>query len=248
MFAMIWKSVLKSKASHIKFTETSHRLSDDIQRLYNELKISFDQITRELDGNIDSIQSIDICKKSIVFYEICEELLQHILNECFSDTFLESIRRKRDIFEISNKLFKILMLFDLLKSRNPRIFSNYCELRLKQEEKFKEMVDDLQDDKISMLNMISVPMGRLFLSMFSSQKFNLLNPLFLGKISKIHLDTEKQNRLCIFTYLCEINQWKYAFIFFSALFDRVTNTNYFDLKNNTLKNLRGYLEMLKEQK
>lgn len=248
MFSMIWKSVLKSKASHIKFTESSHRLSEDVQRLYTELKISFEEITRELDGNIDPVQSINICKKCICFYEICEELLQHIMNECFSDTFLESIGRKRDVFEISNKIFKILMLFDLLKSRNPRIFSNYCELRLKQEDAFKEAVEDLQDDKISMLNMMSVPMGRLFLSMFSSHKFNLTNLMFLGKISKIHLDTEKQNRLCIFTYLCEINQWKYAFIFFSALFNRITDTNYFDLKNNTLKNLRGYLEMLREQK
>lgn len=248
MFMVIWKSILKSKAERITFSERTQKLTTDIKDQYNELKSIFENILKKMDGNIDFMISIDICKEELSFYNISEVLIHCVMSECFNDEFFENIERKRELFDISNKIFKLFMLFDLMKSRNPRIFSYYCEMRLKDEEPFREIVTDIEDDGISMLNMITMPMGRLFLSMFSSLNFDLSKPLFLGKTSKIYLNIENQRRLCVFIYLCEINQWKYSFIFLIALFNRVVNSGSFDLKDNALKNFRSYLEMLKQQR
>ncbi|ELA41968.1 uncharacterized protein VICG_00985 [Vittaforma corneae ATCC 50505] len=247
MFTMTWKSRLKSKAREIVFSTRQQQLSPDVVQKYCELKLSFDQILKKLDGPLENQQSIEICKEMLNFYRCAEEVLQIFINECFKSRFMAKIQKKREIFDLADKIFKLLMLFDLIKSRSLKVFSIYSEMRVKNDEMLYSLVDDVEDDRISIFNMISLPMARLFLSMFSSQTFDLKIPFFLGKVSKIHLNSENQEKLGIFIYICEIHQWKYTFIFLIALFGRATEKGGFNINEESLKNIQGYLEMMKQQ-
>ncbi|KAM0680431.1 hypothetical protein GINT2_001491 [Glugoides intestinalis] len=245
MFMTIWKPILKSKAKEIVFSEEGMPLSNCIEQKYNEMKLAFSYIC---DGSEDVSKKdhcINICKKMLRFYQECEEILQNIVFEAFNESFVEEIEKKRNFFEISNKIFKLMMHFDVLKAKNSSIFAQYTEMRLNNTEEFRKKIDDAEDDKISMFNLISMPMGRLFLSMFTSTRFDLQIPLFLGKISKVYLNEEYKKRLCLFIYLSETHQWKYVFLFMNILFERSIGSNGFNFPSIMVKNYQEYSEMLK---
>lgn len=246
MFMMFWKPILKAKAEQVVFLAKGQDLSVDVNEKYNEMKNGLQKIIERINNEPDHTECVEICKKMLLLYSTCEELLQNIVFEFFRESFIKNIGKKECLFVVSNKIFKIMMLYDLLKAKNPWIFAKYTEMRIKMEKDFWKLVDEQEDVKISVLNMISMPMGRLFLSMFTSSIFDIEIPEFLGKISKIYLDIEFQKRLFIYIYLSEIHQWKYLHVFLVALLTRVVGNNY-DLKDEQFHNYLEYLELLKEQ-
>lgn len=243
---MIWKSRQRERAGEITFSSNQQRLSHAIQLKYYEMKLLFSSIVEKLEASISS-NYIEICKEMLRFYRCGEELLQNLMNECFNDKFMGNIHRKRNIFDISDKVFKLIMAFDLIKSRTSKVFYAYSEARLRNED-FSEMVDEAEDDRISLMHMIGLPMARLFLSMFSSANFSLEVPFLLGKVSKIHIDEKNRNKLYIFIYLCEIHQWKYMLVFLTALSQRESVGGGLNIKEESLKNILGYFEMMKKQR
>jgi hypothetical protein len=247
MFSLSWKSKLKSSAQDIAFSQKQQKLSYDVKMKYYELKKSYDRILKKMDGLLDGITCIEICREMLCFYSNAEDLLQIFIGECFRDRFMISVGKKREIFEIQDKVFKLMIQFDILKTRCPKVFERYSEMRILEDELFYNIVTEDEDGKISTLNMIAMPMGRLFLSMFSSNIFSLKIPNFSRKVSKIHLNTERQNRLGVFIYLCEIHQWKYMLIFLVGVFTRAIGNSVFDINTDSLKNVIGYLETMKRQ-
>jgi hypothetical protein len=195
-----------------------------------------------LSYNLIIEMSIKICKEMVNFYTISFELLQHMLIECFKDDFYENIEKMEYFFNFLNKILKLTTAFDILKIKNPTIFSEYSESKLKNNEYLNFNVDELEDNKICILNMISLPAGRLFLSFFSSSVFDLEHPLFLAKPIKIHLGIVSLKTISFFIYLSEIYDWQYVLIYFIPLFYRLTCDDPF-AKNVKQK---AYSEMLKK--
>lgn len=246
MFAMSWKTILREKANEIIFTKKQQELSDDITMKYSALKSSFIKISKKLKNPLKKDRSIKICKEILVFYLKAEDLLHNLVLECFNENFMYNINQKKKIFELANKIAKFFIRFDVIKAKNFQVFTEYTQIRLNSEERFYKLVNSSEDDKISMLFKMAMPMARLFLSMFSSPIFNLEIPVFLGKFSKVHLTLEEQKKLGIFIYLCENYQWKYLIVFLMGVFDRATGKNWFLIKNEKLEDFVIYLEMMKQ--
>lgn len=242
MFILDMQTILKNKAENIVFAENGNVVSDELNRMYNELKILFIQIQKDEESVLDCIVA---CKNMAVFYSLSHELLQIVLSELFRDDFYVSIDKMEPFFKFLNKIFKIMLAFDLFKIQNPEAFSNYCESKLKDDEVFIKNVEESEDNKICALHMISLPIGRLFLSFFIAPSFELEHPAFIEKTTKIHLNSESTKMLAIFIYLGEREKYNYMTLYLMALFYKLADNDLLQITNIELLKHIKYLEMLK---
>lgn len=247
MFASSWKPWLKTRANEIVFSKTQDKLSPDIIEKYNAIKDMITTLSISIDKGTSKRKSVELCRKMLFFYTSCEELVHLLMLECFKDSFIRNVERRLGVFTMVNKIFKIMMIFDVMKLRNREIFSCYSEMRLLEKGTMND-IDEVEDNKISMLFMICIPMARMFLTMFSSPIFDLEIPCLLGKIPKLYLDLDHQKMVGLFAYLSEKHNWRYSLVFFSVLFERATGSSELDVNRNTTANLLAYLDMMKQQK
>lgn len=246
MFTGSKKFCLKSAAKEIAFSDIQDPLSPEIEEKYNEIKVMAETLFKTMDEKSSKDTCIGLCREMVYFYRCCEELIHHIMLECFKDHFMRGIAQKQGVFTLGDKIFKLMMMFDTLKLRAPVAFFKYSEMRLRGEIQPRD-IDEAEDNRISMLFMVSMPMARMFLAMFTSQTFDMEVLCLLGRRSKVHLDPDKQNRLGVFMYLCEQHGWRYMLIFLSALFERAGGIGRVDPNRKTLANLIGYLDMMRSQ-
>lgn len=247
MFMIVWKPILKARAREVKFLLEGQRISEDILQEYLALKTSLEKINGLLAKEPDETNSVFTMKEMLNFYQRAESLMQYVLHEIFRDTFDELMAEKRAVFDLANNLLKLFVLFDLMKIQNPLVFCMYSKHKLLSPDSLLGIVSDIEDDRISILGSICLPMGRLFLSMFSSDSFEIIHPAFLSKRSKIHLNTEKQKKLCLYGYMAERFEWKYLLIFAGAVFEKMFGKGIFEPSNRHISKFKEYLEMLSQQ-
>ena len=245
MFISNTQSIMKQKAKQIRFETNGYAISSELMCIYNNVKLSFSIIAKKIENPKNSKNSIEICKEMINLYGLIHELLQNLLTECFRDNFYLNLEKMEPFFEFLNKVCKIMMAFDLLKIQNPLAFSKYCEAKLKDEEVFNTNVEEGEDNKICILNMISLPFGRLFLSFFCYPTFDLSNPSFLDKIMKIYLNHDSTKRISVYIYLAEQEKWQYLLIYLIALYYKLTGHDPFKITDDELLKYKKYLEMIK---
>lgn len=244
MFMIVWKPILKARAKEVNFLLEGQCISEDILQEYSALKISFAKISSLLAKELDESNAVLIMKEMLGFYQRAEMLMQYVLNEIFRDAFEELISERRAVFDLANRLLKLFVLFDLMKIRNPLVFCMYSKHKLLNMDDLLRVVNEIEDDKISVLGSICLPMGRLFLSMFSSDNFEISLPAILSKRSKIHLNTEKQKKLCLYGYMAEKFEWKYLLIFVGVAFKKMFGKSIFESDNEYIERFREYLVML----
>lgn len=247
MFMIVWKPILKARARDVRFLVEGQCISEDILQEYSALKASFTKINKLLMKKLDETGSVFIMKEMLDFYQRAESLIQYVLDEVFRDTFEELISERRAVFDLANKILKLFVLFDLMKIRNPLVFCEYSRHKLLNPDDLLGIVSDIEDDRISILGSICLPMGRQFLSMFSSDNFEICLPALLSKRSKIHLNAEKQKRLCMYGYMAQKFEWKYLLIFLSAVLEKMFGKGIFESNNEHIERFKEYLEMLNQQ-
>lgn len=247
MFMIVWKPILKARAKEVKFLLEGQCIAEDVLVEYSALKVSFARINCLLAKELDEKTAVLIMKEMLGFYERAEMLMQYVLNEIFRDAFEELIAERRAVFDLANRLLKLFVLFDLMKIRNPLVFCMYSKHKLLNMDDLLSAVNDIEDDRISVLGSICLPMGRLFLSMFSSDNFEVSLPAILSKRSKIHLNIEKQKKLCLYGYMAEKFEWKYLLIFVGVVFKKMFSKSIFEPDNKHIERFREYLVMLNQQ-
>lgn len=246
MFITNIQTNLKLKANTIQFISNGNAISAELESVYNEMKLSFSKITQNLEKELNSYNCIVICKEMLNFYHISHELLQNILTECFRDSFYINLDKMEYFFGFFNKVCKMMVAFDLLKIQNPLIFSNYCESKLRNEPTFDSNVEQGEDSKICILNLVSLPLGRLFLSFFSYPTFDLEHPSFLSKTIKIQLNPESKKRISLFIYISERSEWRYLMVYFITLFYKLEGNDPFNISYVEFIKYKKYMEMLKQ--
>lgn len=245
MFMADLQSIMRQKAKKIHFEANGYAISKDLLELYENLKISFTSIVNQYDSQLDYSNCIDICIEMVRLYSIAQEILQNLLTECFRDSFYLNLEKMGSFFEFLDKICKLLIAVDLIKIQNPIVFSKYCEAKLKEIEEFNLKIDELEDNKICILHMITLPYGRMFLSFFCHPIFDLNRPSYLDKNIKVYLNHDSVKRLSLFVYLIERNRWKYVLVYFLALFYKLTHNDPFGITDNELMKYKKYLNMLK---
>lgn len=244
MFMTIWKPIVKSKAQKFNFLLNGISLSKEVSFEYDAIKKHFNKIYELMENKLDEKNSVLIMKEMLGFYQLSENLIENLLNEIFRDNFDRFIIQKIAIFEILNKLLKLFISFDLIKIKAPDVFDMYSKHKILELEALLDLVTDQEDDRITILGMICLPMGRMFLSMFSSNKFDIKNADFLSKKSKIHLNSSRQKKLCFYGFLAYKYKLKYLALYIECIFKKLFNENLSEEDINSNKHLSEYFELL----
>lgn len=244
MFLIFWKSFLKSKAEKFNFLKDGIPINQEIFNEYEELKKILAKIQAMTKTCEDSY--VEIMKAFVNFYLNGESLLDNLVNEVLRESFEEDMANKVQIFKLLNKILKIFYIVDIIKLRNPQVFCYYSTFRLIDYERFEATVSPQEDSRISLIGQMTLPMGRLFFSLFTCRNFDLEIPVILSKRSKILFDTDKQKRLYFYYYLSDKYDFKYLKIYIVASFKRIFNHDLDDY-NNTLESFSDYISALMNQ-
>lgn len=243
MFMFLWKPFLRFKAKNVEFEDSGTDLSTTTIKSYDEIKGLYKSLIKDI-IDVDSELAPEVARNFLSFYLQAETLLLNLINEMFKKSFNETIEKRKPIFNMLNKLFKIMMHVDSLRLRYPDVFCKYTEYKMNNSKFFSKKYSDLEDQKISILSLISLPMGRLILSLFTSDKFELFYPTLLSKRSRVFLDKDRKKVLYMYCRLSEKYNFKYILIYFAVIYKRFYGQYSFSFDNEINHAYKSYIDML----
>lgn len=235
------------RARNVDFTEKTYELSDDITQTYAEIKCLYKKLSIDFAKYGDSRDKAPVVLKQFLsFYLKSEMLLLSLFNEMFKPHFSQTINRRKSIFVILNKLMKIFISVDCLRLRHPEIFCQFSFFKMHHGEEMDDICTEVETQRLSILGCISLPMGRLVLSIFATNKLELFYPTLLSKRTRIYLCRDRQKLLYMFARLTEMHNLKYISFYMGAVYKRFFgNGSYrFDVSINPA--LSEYLDLLQE--
>ncbi|KAI5151052.1 hypothetical protein ENBRE01_1867, partial [Enteropsectra breve] len=167
MFGFIRNPLIKAKANKIKFDENCFALSNETLEMYKELKVKYKNLHKDLERRKAKCKRASKSAREFLdIYLKLEAILVVLFNEIFQPHFTKSIEKKKTIFVLLNKICKIMLSADSLRSRNVKIFCEHTLEKMKRRDLKKLADEGTIDKRISILSAISLPMGRLLLCLF----------------------------------------------------------------------------------
>ncbi|KAI4291714.1 hypothetical protein PAPHI01_0988 [Pancytospora philotis] len=247
MFMFLLKPLLRMRARDITFRTVSYDLSEEVHQSYYEIKQYYKHLLKGFIHAKNDVESAPyILKEFLHFYLKCETFGLSLVNEIFKPHFVDSIGHRKAVFEMLNKLMKIFMSIDLLRLRHPEIFCSYSAYKLKHGDAIHKICSEFEDQRISILSSIPLPMGRLVLSFFASDKFELYYPTILSKRMRISLNKDAKKNLYIYARLMELNDFKYLHVYLGAVYKKFYGKNSYTFDPHINELLDEYLVMLQE--
>ncbi|WUR02218.1 uncharacterized protein VNE69_01157 [Vairimorpha necatrix] len=219
------KSFMKKtriKPKDFKFCKSGYKLSAETLKEYKYIKKLF-FITANIFSSYIKGNGIDEIKDLILFYEKSDTLLCSLIDEIFTKRFIDSLDRRYALFVLLDKLLRFFYIFDIQRYKNVNIFNNFSNFKLRNNLSEKDNL------KLSTFSSIAMPMGRLFMSYFTSEDYELFHPIILKKRSTLFIGDTKMEYL---KYVCSILSYqtdlKYLKMFMFSLYERLSKKNKFD--------------------
>ncbi|TBT99800.1 hypothetical protein CWI39_1889p0010 [Hamiltosporidium magnivora] len=233
-----YKTKFQKKAKNFEFSAESYVLSEEIRSQYKKIKDKFFISISALKNykspkkiSISSlIDTVDYMKEIISFYEDSDRYISILMTEVFKSNKIETLEKKRELYLLLNKLFKIFFIFDIERHRNILLFHNFSLLKiLLHNENPRKRFTDNDILRLTSFAALSQPMAHLFLSYFTSDTLEILHPTILTKRGTLHISPKRKEFLyLICCILCKQPSMAYAFIFFAGLFNRFFHSRHFD--------------------
>lgn len=245
MFMFLWKPILRMRAKDVDFGSNSLELSEETERQYIEIKGHYKRLKKSLMhcGNDEESAPI-ILKEFLSFYLKSETIVLALFNEIFKRNFYDSINKRKSVFVLLNKIMKIFLSIDCIRLRYPDVFCYYSFYKMHNGDKLDKICSECEDKRLSILGLITLPMGRLVLSLFSSEKFELFYPTTLSKRMRINLDGERKKSLYLYARLMELHNLKYLYVYFGAIYKRFYGTGSYTFDKHIDPVFEEYLDML----
>lgn len=222
-----YKTKIKEQAKCFHFIEGYTKISDDVLQQHKKIKKLYFEAMNILQNPSRNV--LKDMQTILEFYESSNIYLILLLEEILK----EPISRKKQIFILLDKLFKMFFIFDITRHNKSQLFHNYTLFKESKTNQTNFM------QKCNAFAALSMPMGHLFISTFSAEYKEVYYPTQLIKRNTIFLNNQKRNYIfylsCIF---CEIKELPYCRIFFCGLFNRFFQSGYFI----------GFIEQLESQK
>ncbi|KAI5170342.1 hypothetical protein PAEPH01_1352 [Pancytospora epiphaga] len=243
----LWKPILRMRANDIDFQSTSLELSEETHNMYNEIKECYLKLRKKLiDSDISEKSAPLILKEFLSLYLKSESFVISLFNEIFKPHFTETLNKRKSVFVLLNKLMKIFISIDYLRMTNPQVFCQYSFYKLHNGDKLYTICSEHEDYKLCILSLISLPMGRLMLSLFATDKFELFYPTALSKRMRINLNDDKKKSLYLYARLTEIQDYKYLSIYLGAIYKRFYGAGSYVFDNPPKGPLKKYLDQLQK--
>ncbi|KAL6120690.1 hypothetical protein NUSPORA_02540 [Nucleospora cyclopteri] len=181
--------------------------------------------------NKDTIQKLDIL---LEFYLESEKMILYLINEMFRKGFYESVDNKMNIFILLNKIMKIFVNIDQMILTTD-IFSKYTM--------YKSSFN-YENERLTILSCITLPMGRMILTLFCDSKNDLFHPNKLSKRTKVFLTDQKKKYLMLYQEISKIQELKYLQLYLGVICEFFIGEGF--LKPDELeKGLLDYGKLLK---
>lgn len=227
----LFKKRVQHKPKDFKFAKTGYILSSETCKEYEYIKkLFFISIDILLEKSTDSDGRGEI-KKLISYYEKSDTLMSTLLNEIFSKRFVETIDRRLSLFELLDKIFRMFYLFDKHRFSNVSLFHNFSFYKMKN----RKCIDEKEIVKCSTFSSIAMPMGRLFLSYFTSENYEIFHPVILKKRTTLFLsDTKKEYLRFVCSIIVDHTEFKYLKMYLCGLYEKMFNDTRFDYFYNSL--------------
>lgn len=244
----LWKPLLRMRAKNVEFVTPNHELSDGVQDTYSNIKSAHKRLTKQLSRrDFASKEAPPIVRDFLYFYLSSETLALSLFNELFRPSFYDSVNKKRPLFLLLNKLLKIFITTDFLRLDNPELFCAYSLSKLKHPKSFRQNLNQTEEARLDILHSITLPMGRMILSLFADKKKELFYPSLLSKRSRILLDAENKKTLYTIAKLAEIQNFKYISLFLSSVYNKFYGTSSYKFDSEAAGPIAMYLDLLQAQ-
>lgn len=229
-----YKNRIKKDVAKFNFTANSYTISNEILNQYSILKHLYHKATRymiQYKANGENKENIIVMFKTILeFYDSAKIHISMLLEEVFKNP----MDKKRELFVLLNKMFKIFMVFDIYRHQNPAIFHGFAMYKDKAQTKDEALIR-----RITAFSAISMPMAHLFMSYFRLDNDEIHAPTELIKRCPIFLSDAKKEHLYFLSCLtCRFGDFLYCRVFFCGLFNRFFQSAHFIM----------YIDRLNEQK
>jgi len=188
----------------ISFDNDPIELSHDILLYYKELKSRYKYLYRAFsDPPRGRKQTIAAIKSFLDFYMQSEIFINTLFREILRPSFYRTLSRRRPFFVILNKVLKIFVSLDILVFKSPELYVNFT--------KFKRDTENvILEQRLSVITGISLPMGRMVVSLFTNDGKELYVPPFLSKHKKIDLSLINKNLIPLYFHVLEDSSFKYV--------------------------------------
>lgn len=244
-----WKSKIRNTAQDVKFSSNTYELSEEIQNSYKELKNEYKNFKLSLlQKNISKKKSLKILQNFLQLYLNCETHILSLFNEIFKPDFLTKISKKRPMLILFNKVMKIFISLDMLCVKYREVFCKFSLYKMENNEKLIIQLSDIDTQRISILSCISLPMGRLILSIFSTNALELYYPTILSKRTRINLCEERKNILYFMANLTQYHNLKYISFYLSVIYRKFFNNLPIESKDNMTPEMIEYMNLLLNHK
>lgn len=239
----LWKPILRLKAKNVTFEEEGYDLSDSTFSSYDKIKILYKNLIKDF-VNAPDLNPPEVMKNFLSFYLQSETLILNLLNEMFNKSFMETIEKRKHIFDLLNKIMKLMIHIDIIRLKHPDIFCHYTLYKINNPKVFEKQHTELEDKRFSILSLITLPMGRMIISLFTSDKFELFYPTLLSKRARIHLDNEKKKLLYTYCRISEGYGYKYILIYFVSIYKRFYGNKSYSFDYEIPEMCKDYIDML----
>lgn len=247
MFMFLLKPILKMRARNVEFRENSLELSEETTASYVELKLLYARLVKSFMSCKDDTDSAPlIIRDFLSFYLKGETLALALFNEIFKPNFYESIDKRKSIFVLLNKIMKIFISLDCIRLKHPEVFCQFSTYKLEHRKRFSKQFTELENQRLSILGLITLPMGRLVMSLFATEKCELFYPAVLSKRIRINLNNERKRYLYLYSRLAELNNLNYLCLFLVAIYRRFFGSSSFNIGGPMKAHYDEYLRMLQE--
>lgn len=202
------------RASSFEFSDRSlaSRHAAEEYRHVKRLFLSAREILRS-SRRRNALQAVADMQQLLVFYERSGAFMCLLVNEVFR---MSRVEEKHDVFEIMNKLLRLFFLFDVDRMQHVQVFHDYAVLVVYGRQSILPMSEML---KIATFSAISMPMGRLFMTYFSTEAVQIHHPAVLCKRAPIHLCAERRTFLELVSRVMCRHRKRHAALFFCALYE-----------------------------
>jgi hypothetical protein len=227
----LFKKKVQQKPKDFTFSKTGYILSSETCVEYEYIKKLFFismNVLLEKSADFDGKKEI---KKLISYYEKSDTLMGTLLNEIFSKKFIETIDKRLSLFELLDKIFRMFYLFDKHRFNNVKLFHNFSFFKMKN----RKCIDEKEVVKCSTFSSIAMPMGRLFLSYFTSENYEIFHPVILKKRTTLFInDTKKEYLRFVCSIVVDHTEFKYLKMYLCGLYEKMFKDARFDYFYNSL--------------
>ncbi|KAF9764179.1 hypothetical protein NGRA_0754 [Nosema granulosis] len=229
---MLFRKTLFKRLKDFKFSKDSYLLSDETIEEYEYVRRLYHKSIDILENFTEERDCLSCIKQLITFYEKSDTLVTSLVNEMLRNRFIDSIEKRLSLFEILNKLLRMFFLFDKHRHNSTEVFQSFAFLKVNHREELEER-DVI---KCSTFCSVAMPMGRLLISYFVTDGFEVFHPVILKMRTTLYLtETKKDYLLFINKIMVEHTDLKYVKLYFCALYEKLYDENFFDKFFESLK-------------